>query len=155
MTQINLRPVTEANFRQVQLLSGTLKDGQDRFVASNIFSLAEAYVSESAWPRAICDGDTPVGFLMLQDEPEKPEYFLWRFMIGGELQGRGYGRAAIERLVEHVRQRPGATQLLTSCVQGEGGPEGFYRSLGFVPNGQMYDEELGLVMEISPATQTK
>jgi SAM-dependent methyltransferase/GNAT superfamily N-acetyltransferase len=151
MSTISLRPVTHDNLNQVVALSGTLKGGQDRFVAVNAFSLAEAYVNEPAWPRAIYDDDTPVGFLMLHDDPRKAEYFLWRFMIGGQFQGRGYGRAAIQLLVEYVRQRPGATRLLTSCVQGEGSPEGFYRRLGFIPDGQMHDEELGLVLELPPA----
>ncbi len=148
MTQISLQPVTEANFKQVERLFDSLQDGQDRFVARNVYSQAEAYVSDSAWPRAICDGDTPVGFIMLLDDPQKREYYLWRLMIGGPFQGRGFGRAVIELLVEHVRQRPGATRLTTSCVQGEGSPEGFYQRLSFVSDGQMYGEELDLALEL-------
>jgi diamine N-acetyltransferase len=53
-------------------------------------------------------------------------------MIAREHQGRGYGRRALERLVEHVRGRPGAVRLGTSCVlASEGGPELFYRRFGF------------------------
>lgn len=149
MPTVELRPVTDDNLHDVLRLSDTLKEGQSRFVASNMFSLAEAAVTKEAWPRAIYDGDTPVGFLMLHDDPVKAEYFLWRFMIDGQFQGKGYGRAAIERLIEHVRTRPGATELLVSCVQADGGPEDFYRSLGFEPNGQMYDGELGLVIDLA------
>ncbi len=85
---------------------------------------------------------------MLLDDPQKREYYLWRLMIGGPFQGRGFGRAVIELLVEHVRQRPGATRLTTSCVQGEGSPEGFYQRLSFVSDGQMYGEELDLALEL-------
>jgi diamine N-acetyltransferase len=31
----------------------------------------------------------------------------------------------------------GATELLTSCVPGDGGPTGFYARLGFVPTGEL------------------
>ncbi|HIG16390.1 MAG TPA: hypothetical protein EYQ31_03340 [Candidatus Handelsmanbacteria bacterium] len=82
--------------------------GQDKFVGANAVSLAQAYTNARAWPRGIYCNEAAVGFLMLDDDPSKPEYFLWRLIIGGEFQGKGYG----------------ATQLLVSCVVGEGGPEG-------------------------------
>ena len=62
---------------------------------------------------------------MLDDNPEKQEYFLWRLMIGTPYQGKGFGRRAIELLIQYVRTRPAAKELLVSCGQGEGGPEGF------------------------------
>ena len=99
-------------------------------------------MNPEAWVRAIYAGETPVGFLMLADEPEEPEYFLWRFMIDQRYQGRGYGRRAIELLVDHVRARPGATELLVSYEQGEGGPELFYHRLGFEPTGEVIDGEM-------------
>jgi diamine N-acetyltransferase len=37
---------------------------------------------------------------------------------------------------------PGATQLGTSYVLGEGGPEGFYRRFGFVDTGEVDDGEV-------------
>jgi len=33
----------------------------------------------------------------------------------------------------------GATELLTSFVPGDGGPDGFYRRLGFEPTGEFDD----------------
>lgn len=149
-TQISLRRVTADNYMDVIGLSRTMRAGQYRMVASNAFSLAEAYADHSAWPRAIYAGNRAVGFLMLQDKPDLGQYYLWRLMIGGDDQGKGYGRRAMELLIEHVRTRPRATELLTSYVPGEGGPKGFYRSLGFVSNGKVYDEELGLTLPLAP-----
>ncbi len=40
-------------------------------------------------------------------------------------EGKGYGRAAVELLCEHIRTRPGATELPTSWVPGDTGPAGF------------------------------
>jgi diamine N-acetyltransferase len=137
---VTLREVTAETFTDVIDLS--VSEAQKRFVAPNVYSLAQAYVNPEAWVRAIYAGEMPVGFLMLADEPEEPEYFLWRFMIDERYQGRGYGRQAIELLVDHVRARPGATELLVSFEQGEGGPEPFYRRLSFEPTGEIVDGEM-------------
>jgi diamine N-acetyltransferase len=63
-------------------------------------------------------------------------------MIAGEPQGKGYGRRAMELLIEHVKTRPGAEELLLSYVPGEGSPEGFYRRLGFEPTGEENEGEI-------------
>jgi diamine N-acetyltransferase len=78
---------------------------------------------------------------MLYDDPEKPQYFLWRFMIDARYQGRGYGRQAMACLLDYVRTRPGAAELLLSCVPGEGSPDGFYRQPGFELTGNMHGDE--------------
>ena len=77
----------------------------------------------------------------LSDEPAKPEYYLWRFMIDARYQRHGFGRQAIGLLVDHVRARPAATELLTSCVPGEGSPRPFYEGLGFTYTGRDDDGE--------------
>jgi diamine N-acetyltransferase len=79
---------------------------------------------------------------MLRDEPGEARYYLWRFMIDARYQGTGVGRRALELLFEHVRTRPGAKELLTSVVPGEGGPGPFYEKLGFVYTGEVDDGEL-------------
>lgn len=81
---------------------------------------------------------------MLYDDADKPEYFLWRFMIAEPYHDMGFGRRAIERLVDYVKTHPKADKLLVSCVLGEGGPVEFYEKCGFVRNGEMYDDEIGL-----------
>lgn len=137
---VTLREVTADTFDDIINLS--VSERQKHFVATNLYSLAQAYVSPEAWVRAIYADETPVGFMMLADEPDEPEYFLWRFMIDERYQGQGYGRQALEQLIDYVRTRPGATELLVSYEQGEGGPEPFYRKLGFEPTGEIIDGEV-------------
>ena len=137
---VELREVTAESVRAFCALQ--VAPDQRRFVAPNAVSFAEAMYQPKAWFRGVYADDVPVGFVMLYDDPEKPEYHLWRFMIDGRFQGRGYGRAAIERLVEHVRTRPGATELKVSWVPADGGPAPFYRSLGFEPTGEEDDGEV-------------
>jgi diamine N-acetyltransferase len=140
--QVSLREITSETVVPICKLSGTLSEQQQKMVAPNAVSIAQAYFSDQAWFRAIYADDTPVGFIMLYDDPEKREYFLWRLMIAGPYQGRGYGRKAIELLVEYVKTRPGASELLASHEPIEGGPEEFYRKLGFEPTGEIDDGEI-------------
>lgn len=114
---------------------------QQQFVAPNAVSIAQAHFSEHAWFRAVYAGETPVGFVMLEDQPEIPEYYLWRFMIDTRYQRMDFGRRAIELVIAHVKSRPNATELLTSVHQTEGGPQECYEKLGFRLTGEYEDGE--------------
>jgi diamine N-acetyltransferase len=138
---IQIREITKENFKLILRLK--VSPTQERFVASNAISIAEAhFYPENAWYRAIYQAETPVGFLMLDDQPEKSLYFLWRLMIDASHQGKGYGREAIKLLVQYVSTRPNATALYVSYVPGEGGPAPFYEKLGFVPTGEIEEGEM-------------
>ena len=146
--EVSLREITADTVRAICKLSDTLVAPQNRMVATNALSIAQAHFSPHAWFRAIYADDAPVGFVMLYDDPDEPTYFLWRLMVAAPHQGQGYGRQAVARLIEYVRTRPRATELLVSCGQGEGSPEGFYQALGFRRNGQMEDDEVVLSLTL-------
>lgn len=133
--RVELREVTGETVRAVCLLH--VAPDQRRFVSPNAVSFAEAMFEPKAWFRAIVADDVPVGFAMLSIDRDKPEVYLWRFMIDQRYQGRGYGRAAIARIVDQARTIPGATELLVSWVPESGGPEQFYRGLDFEPTGEI------------------
>jgi len=145
---VSLREVTGETVIEICKLSNTLQPPQTHMVAPNSISIAEAHFEPHAWFRAIYAGETPVGFIMLYDDPDEPVYFLWRLMIAAPYQGYGFGRRAVEQLIDYVKTRPGATELLVSCGEGEGSPEGFYHKLGFRRNGKMYDDEVGLALAL-------
>jgi diamine N-acetyltransferase len=137
---LSLREITRDNLQDILRLS--VLPHQQAFVASNAVSIAQAhFYPEIAWFRAIYADDTSVGFVMLADEPEVPKYTLWRLMIDHRYQRQGHGRAALQLLCEHVRTRPGASALLTSCVPAQGGPGPFYERLGFAYTGELDDGE--------------
>lgn len=137
---VSLQEVTRENLRSILKLEVSV--AQNRFVAPNMVSIAQAhFYPEKAWFRAIYADETAVGFLMLADEPRKPEYFLWRLMIATDYQGFGFGKQAMKLLVDHVKTRPQATELFTSYVPGEGSPGAFYHRLGFVDTGEIEDDE--------------
>ena len=147
-TAVSLREVTGETVRAICRLSDTLVPPKRYMVAPNAASFAQALFEPKAWYRAIYAGETPVGFLMLYDDPDEPNYFLWRLMIATPHQGKGFGRKAVEQLIEYVQTRPGATQLEVSCEEGPGSPEGFYAALGFRRSGKMFDDEVGLALPL-------
>jgi len=143
---IQLRKITTTDLWDILRLE--VDEDQKKFVASNAISLAEALFEKRAWYRAIYAGDTPVGFVMLYLDSEKPEYSLWRLMIASGHQRKGYGRAAMQEVIDFVRTLPQARSLLTSYVPGEGNPGGFYARLGFHETGEIDGEECVMRLEL-------
>lgn len=152
MTVVSLREVTDDNRRAVLALA--VAQDQERFVGTVAGALidAEEIPEGKPWYRAIYAGDEPVGFIMLSWNvtPDPPRiigpWFLWKIIIDKRQQGRGYGREAI-RLVADVIRVNEATELLTSCVPGDEGPELFYRRLGFSPTGEL-DEKGEIILSL-------
>ena len=150
--QVSLREITAETVRQVVSLS--VAENQECFVAPNAVSLAQALFAPEAWYRAIYLGDEPVGFVMLEDEslrspsPETPMVGVWRFMIDAAFQGRGIGTAAMMRVVEHVRAKGLFASLELSYMPGPGCPEAFYLGLGFRHTGRVEGNEIVLELPL-------
>ena len=137
---VTLREIDQENVRAVVQLE--VAAHQRSMVATNAVSLAQYAVSPKAWTRAVYADDEPVGYVLLYDDPDGPEYFHWRFMIDRRYQGLGFGERAIGLVVDYVRTRPDASGLLTSYVPRAGGPGPFYHRLGFVDTGEEDGGEL-------------
>jgi diamine N-acetyltransferase len=121
---------------------------QREYVADNAVSIAEAYFEPKAWFRAIYADETPVGFIMLYDDPDTPEYYLWRLMIDAGRQHQGLGRRALALLVDYVRARPGARELLVDYHPGPHSPRAFYLKLGFRDTGRVEHGEVILSLPL-------
>ena len=142
---VTLQEVTRENLDDILDLKVTSE--QENFIASNAVSIAEAhFYPEVTWFRAIYADETPVGFVLLDDDPDNAYYAIWRFMIDARFQRCGFGKRALKLVVEYIKTRPGAKVLSTSCVPGEGSPEAFYKKLGFTPTGET-DEDGELIMQ--------
>ena len=143
---VELREITAENVKAVMRLSVT--DAQDDYVAPNSWSVAEAAYTDDRWLRAVYVDDDPVGLVLLSERREVPRYYLWRFMIDRDHQGNGYGKRAMELLIDYVATLPDAKELFLSFMPGADGPEGFYRSLGFATTGREDGGELEMVLEL-------
>jgi diamine N-acetyltransferase len=152
---VHLRAVTNDNRAAVEALSVTAQ--QSDYVAGVAESIVEAAEYPDAKPAywGLYDGETPVGFVMISDgiTVENPSYlgpyYLWRLLVDQGQQGRGYGAAAIRLVVDYLRtERPDATELLTSTVQGPASPIGFYLGQGFRRTGQIHEGEVVLTLPL-------
>ena len=143
---VSLREVNDDNVQAVIDLS--VSPDQVGFVAPNVKSLAQAFATTKVWVRAIYAGEDPVGFVMLSDDDEKPRYYLWRFMVDHRHQGKGYGTQAMELMHAYVRTRPGGDRVYLSYVPEPGGPEPFYKALGYEDTGVVHGDEVEAVLEL-------
>jgi diamine N-acetyltransferase len=150
-----LRTIDWNNLHAVLALD--VDPAQQRFVASNAVSLAEARFNPGAWFRAVYAGDTLVGFMMLfdptlpgaiaSDPVESTDMVLWRLMIDRRYQRQGLGRRTLDAAREHIVGLGRFRRLLTSYIPGPGGPKDFYLSYGFAETGRLWDN--GTEVEIA------
>ena len=128
------------------VMAVTVAEHQVRFVGSVRGALEDAndYPEGNPWYRGIVADGTVVGFVMLSWNvtPQPPRiigpWFLWKLIIDQNHQGRGIGREVVRIVAEIVRAENG-TELLTSYGPIDDGPAGFYARLGFVPTGDVDD----------------
>ena len=162
MPAVELRDiVTEDDVEAVMALRRA--PGQERFLGSMISHFEDAVRYPEACPRmwSVHDQATGdlVGFMMISDNITEEviaadhdivgPYFLWRLLIDASQQGRGYGRAALDELVEYLSTRPGADVLYVSNVEGEGSPLPFYLGYGFEMTDRVADGEQVLRLDIT------
>ncbi len=149
---VTLQPITDSNREAVESLR--VSPAQEQFVSGVADSLLEAAEEPDGralyW--AVYDAETPVGFVMISDEVGAPGYipqYLWRLLIDERYQGRGYGTATLDLVVEYFRSRPGVEVMWTSAGQGDGSPVTFYERYGFERTGEIvFDDELLLRLEL-------
>lgn len=142
---IHLRKITEDNFLDAFHLK--LAPGQERFVSHPIRSLAQAYVyREQCQPLGIYAGDVMVGYVMVIYDHDIPEYDIWHMMIDEAKQGRGFGSAALELVLDYIREKPfgDSNRVVLTCHKENTHALHLYRSMGFAETGEADEEEIEL-----------
>lgn len=144
---ISFKEITKENWWQVAKLK--VKKHQEDQVDNNAVSIAQFQFYEDAWMRGVYVEDKPVGFVMLSIEADKNEFDVWKFMIDQNEQGKGYGKAALIKAVEYIKQNhPRAKEVGLSYVPKENdGADGFYKKVGFIDTGEWNDRKTEKVMK--------
>ncbi|MET0649013.1 MAG: GNAT family N-acetyltransferase [Pyrinomonadaceae bacterium] len=132
---ITLRDIDRENFRAAVKLE--VRDDQKSFVAPNVYSIAQSKVEPAYNVQAVYDGDEMVGFVMYGWDEEEGCHSLARLMVDKNQQGKGYGRAATEAVVERLRAEPGCSQVVLSTNPSNAPAQALYESLGFVKTGEV------------------
>ena len=162
--------------RKISILDDNMKEcielgvlpEQEDFVASNAFSLAEAYDTNKAHtqeskfavavPYAIYENGKMVGFVMYgyfppgkdddsDDESynqDEPQYYVWRLLIDKNHQGRGIGREAVRQVMEEIKTKPHgpATYCYVSYEPTNIASKTTFASYGFEEDGRVIGGEV-------------
>jgi diamine N-acetyltransferase len=149
-----IRPVTKDNWKELIRLK--VREEQTHFVASNLYSIAEAQFGddyEGRWdlhPFGIYNENIPVGFLMyaLNFEHPKQQAFISRLMVDEKQQGKGYGRFGMEKMLEIFRTEERIKVVGISYEPENETARKLYASLGFQETGEMVGEEVLAVLQL-------
>ena len=138
---LSFREITRKNLWAVLRLS--VRDDQRHFVAPNSVSLAQAKVQPECIPLAVYDGERPIGFVMYALDYEEREYWIYRVMVDGAYQSRGYGRRIMEMLLERIQKEalPDRHTLYLSFEPDNAWGRELYQSLGFEDDNRMVHGE--------------
>ena len=149
---LELRTIDDTNQNAVELLE--VLDSQKQYIASNKHSLetaAKEEYREIARPFAIYADGNIVGFTMfafeLTSSDPNDRYWLWRFMIDKDLQGKGCGSAALEKIIAYFR-RNGADHILLSTKPANTAALSLYHKNRFVETGEMNEDEIVLRLSL-------
>lgn len=146
---ICLKPVNESNFLDVFNLK--LGDGQDMYVSHPVRSLAQAYIyRDQCQPFGIYAEDKVVGYVMVIYDYDIPEYDIWHMMIDMSHQGKGYGKAALELVLDYIRQKPfgNSDRVALTCNKDNTNALALYKHMGFELTGNADDDELELALTL-------
>ena len=157
--KIKLVPVDNDNKDAVLALS--VRDDQP-FVAPNDVSLKQAAEANEEQPGAarpfgIYADDALVGFCMFafapeEDDPEE-RYWLWRFMIDKNEQGKGYGQAALREIIKYFKKNGADRLYLSTEPENEMGLH-IYHKAGFRETGVISDGEAVLMRMLEGPNKT-
>lgn len=113
---IKLESITVDNFEECLRLR--VNDSQSKYIASNAYSLAEAYALTNhklykSITYAIYNDNVMIGFIFVIYQPidkddlsdDEDVYYLARIMIDYKYQGKGYGKKALDELIKLLKTK--------------------------------------------------
>lgn len=142
---ICLKEIDESNWVDCVSLT-TNKDGQhfvcEEFVASNVYSIAQSKIEKGWITRAIYAESTMIGFTMYGYCHEDNFYEICRLMIDRKYQGKGYGKAALEKVIEEMKSFQDCNEIFLSFDPKNLIGKRLYESFHFKDTGKIIDDEV-------------
>ena len=144
---VSIKSITTDNLGEV--LSLSVYEDQRGNVSTTAESLAQAYVyQDTAFPFAIYDDETIVGFIMMGYYKEKEYYTLWKLLIDKEHQHKGYGRKALELGIAFLKEHYQVKEIYTGVSPGNAVAKKLYESIGFLETGLFENNMLELRLHL-------
>ncbi len=145
---IALREINRDNWRECIRLQ--VAPEQEHFVASNVYSLAQAKAQPECVPLAVYADGQMVGFVMYALDADEHKYWIYRLMIAAPFQGQGYGRAAMQEVLELLRDKPDCLEVVISYETDNTAAARLYASVGFCATGEIIDGEVVARLRLTP-----
>jgi histidinol dehydrogenase len=152
-----LRDVAKDDVRPLTKLD--VSPEQQRFVASNAISIAQAAYEPLGRPMGMYAKGEPVGLVLIYDarrDPEEPanQLYVWRLMVDHRHQGKGYGGRAMQWVIDEARRR-GCAEVGLSHWDADGHAGAFYEKLGFAYTGRIKDNEREMILRLEILDSTR
>lgn len=147
---IILKEITKDNYMESMTLK--VKSYQNKFVASNVFSIAQSKFYKDWHPTAIYNNNEMVGFLMYGNhDMNEGDGTIWiiRMMIDEKFQQKGFGREAMNKVIELIKNKYDQDELYISFEPENEGAKKLYTSLGFIDTGTFDDDEVVYKLKLS------
>lgn len=128
---VSLQPVTLQNWKDCINLK--LAPGQEAFLPSNLYSVAEAQFYLEARSRAIYnEAEALVGYALFGRDVFSGRWKVFRLMIDAAHQRKGYGEAAMRQIIDEIAQEPDGNEILICYHDPNQAARKLYAHLGFV-----------------------
>ena len=115
---------------------------EDIYIASNLYSIAEAQFYDKANSKAIIADDKMVGYTMYgEDEDDSTLYWIDRLMIGKAYRRNGYASVALRKIADIGKQN-GYRKIATSTSTANITMRQVLTRNGFVTDNQLRDNEI-------------
>ena len=126
-------------YNYLSVLDLSVSPEQKDFVATNQYSLAQAYAQPECVPFALYAENRPVGFAMYSLDEDDHQFWIYRLMIDQRYQGVGYGREAMGLLIDRIRGLSDEehNRVYISFEPENAVAKALYESLGFLPDGRV------------------
>jgi len=129
--KIFLRPVKASNWKACIALE--LTPSQEKFIPSNLYSIAESQFYEQAKSTAIYNEENQlVGYALFGRDIFIDKWKIFRIMIDKSFQGKGYGESAIKEIIKQISQETDENEVLISYQNDNHVARRLYAKLGFI-----------------------
>ena len=133
---VSLKEINTENFWEVIELK--VHDEQKEYVLENSISIAQSKVQPECIPMAIYDDETLVGFLMYCIDMDDGNYWIYRFMVDKNYQMKGYGKKAMELLLNKIKKDKSRNKIILDVKRESIAAVELYKSFGFEFTGEVF-----------------
>jgi len=140
--KIDIRPVDKNNWRDVINLK--VKENQEKFIASNVKSIAQSKIFEDHFNFAIYCEEQTAGYILyfftLDNDNQIPNHLkqdngsyteIVRFMIDAKYQRKGIGSKALHLLLGYLYDEHGSRTIWMSYIKENAISGNFFKNGGF------------------------